>query len=336
MDRKFGVLVVVSLGLWSAKAVGQGLDAEAVAREHHEVVRSLVDKWEDAAISLGYDLPAWEAESQRVLSRRSPEDLAAALAARSYDEMRAAVGLVPTRTDALGDAGQDLVFTPLSPCRIVASSAASGPYAGRLEPGVVRSFYHNADLGLQGGNPGGCGVPDDAVAIVATLGTAAPLSWGLISAWAYGQPQPPGNMVDYGDNYYARAASTTVLPVCQACGLDFSLMVSGPGATHVSVDVLGYFRPPAATPLACTNVRQPIAVDHGIAASTWRAYCPAGKTVSGGGIELGTSLVTGVGMLKSMPFTSSSLSGWSCTASNLSPEVRTFYCDAVCCQVPGR
>ena len=62
----------------------------------------------------------------------------------------------------LGSSAADLVFTPLTPCRIIDTRAAGGP----IMPGSPRDFLVSGNLGFegQGGTPGGCGIPDSATA----------------------------------------------------------------------------------------------------------------------------------------------------------------------------
>jgi len=55
---------------------------------------------------------------------------------------------------ALGDTAADLVYTPVTPCRILDTRLAGGPLAAD----TPRSFSVTAaNLGFQGGNASGCG-----------------------------------------------------------------------------------------------------------------------------------------------------------------------------------
>src|SRR5258706_3819739 len=82
--------------------------------------------------------------------------LSAALAVGSTvsaQEKAASTGKGPLN---LGDSQADLVYTPVTPCRIIDTRLAGGPIAG----GTTRSFrVTGTDLSAQGGSATGCGIP---------------------------------------------------------------------------------------------------------------------------------------------------------------------------------
>ena len=47
---------------------------------------------------------------------------------------------------ALGDENSDLVFFPVTPCRILHTGLGTGAFAGPLVAGVPRHYSHNQDL----------------------------------------------------------------------------------------------------------------------------------------------------------------------------------------------
>src|SRR5258706_13239493 len=82
--------------------------------------------------------------------------LSAALAVGSTvsaQEKAASTGKGPLN---LGDSQADLVYPPVTPCRIIDTRLAGGPIAG----GTTRSFrVTGTDLSAQGGSATGCGIP---------------------------------------------------------------------------------------------------------------------------------------------------------------------------------
>ena len=152
--------------------------------------------------------------------------------------------------NALGDTSADLVYTPVTPCRVFDTRLAGGV----LAPGVLRSFLvaGSERFETQGGKTGGCGVPlGPATAVVLNLVAIAPTGNGNLRAWAANDPapEPPlASVLNYASiaGMYALANGLT-LPICDpaaagaTCSTDLLLQASG-SSTHVVGDVLGYFR----------------------------------------------------------------------------------------------
>lgn len=153
-------------------------------------------------------------------------------------------------TSTLGDTGSDLVYTPVTPCRVF-DTRVSG---GALDPEVPRSFLVAGTERFegQGGNAGGCGVPlGPATAVVLNLVAVAPSGNGNLRAWAANDPAPApplATVLNFAKvpGLYALANGLD-LPICDpaavdaSCSSDLLLKASG-SSTHVVGDVLGYFR----------------------------------------------------------------------------------------------
>jgi hypothetical protein len=84
------------------------------------------------------------------------------VAALSGEELQAlAAGADPRQivplADALGELDAQLVFTPLTPCRLIDTRLAGGPFAG----GEQRNYdlIGPTDYSSIGGNGAGCGIP---------------------------------------------------------------------------------------------------------------------------------------------------------------------------------
>ena len=84
---------------------------------------------------------------------------------------------------ALGESFRDLVYTPVTPCRIVDTRAA---VAGALAGGVVRLFdADGSSFTAQGGGSTGCGIPlGVAQAVTMTIVAVLPAGPGHLTAWA--------------------------------------------------------------------------------------------------------------------------------------------------------
>lgn len=155
----------------------------------------------------------------------------------------AAIAL-PASAQNLGDTSADLVYTPLSPCRIVDTRLAGGFMVG----GTQRSFFVKGTNGFdtQGGTVGGCGVPATATAALLNFVAVSPDGIGNLKGAAYPNPIPvTGSIVNYQAlNPVLNIANAVAFPVCDpsvhTCTFDMTLFTNG-GGTHVVVDVLGYF-----------------------------------------------------------------------------------------------
>jgi hypothetical protein len=152
---------------------------------------------------------------------------------------------VATAAATLGNPFSDLLFVPLTPCRILDTRVISG---GPLAPGQRRDFLvagTNAFL-AQGGNGGGCGVPDGtteplAAAAVVNFIAVSPQGPGHIIAWAYGQAEPFASIINFAA-VGLNIANGIVIPVDGTTSQPFDLSVrAGVSATHLVADVMGYF-----------------------------------------------------------------------------------------------
>jgi hypothetical protein len=150
---------------------------------------------------------------------------------------------------ALGDSTAQLVYTPVTPCRIVDTRIAGGT----LAVGVPRDFrVTGGDLSPQGGSPTGCGVPfGRATAAFINFVAVAPAGPGNLRTWPYRTPPPPApatSIINYalvGDGRL-NIANGVAVRICdpteagQACTLDIRVQADGSSA-HLVADVLGFF-----------------------------------------------------------------------------------------------
>src|SRR5512139_489016 len=67
----------------------------------------------------------------------------------------------------LGETGADLIYTPVAPCRIIDTRPTSGG-PGPIPGGTTKDFLvtGTTDFTSQGGNPAGCGIPENATSVM--------------------------------------------------------------------------------------------------------------------------------------------------------------------------
>lgn len=238
---------------------------------------------------------------------------------------KAAYGIELTPA-SLGEFSRDLVYTPVTPCRIVDTRIAGGSF----EPGMTRTYdVDGASFATQGGFNGSCGVPFGVAAAVAmTITAILPFGAGHVAAWGLGT-KPEASVLNFTPN--VTVANTTIVPVVPGSGADFSIFTSA--GTRMAIDVVGYFSAPLATALDCTSTASAVTVVPYNAYTAVDAACPAGYTVTGGGTFPTEGTLGRPGI-----WTDGSPAGnsWRTWVDNQTGANRTIQTYARCCRVPGR
>ena len=137
-----------------------------------------------------------------------------------------------------GFAGRELVYVPISPCRIVDTRKAGG----KLAANATRSFYVSGATGFaaQGGASSGCGVPLAAAAASVALTSTQASGAGRVVAYPAGTTAPGALMLTYTASATVTSTPTIALTpgaAKQVTAKNFS------SSTHLVVDVLGYYVP---------------------------------------------------------------------------------------------
>lgn len=131
-------------------------------------------------------------------------------------------------------------FVPLRPCRVV--DTRSSHAKGRLRANEQRSFQvagSGSAIASQGGRSGGCGVPDDATAVSASVSAVAPTgAFGYLRAWPSGGPVPNATVLNYTGG--ASTTNTGVIPLGASAPGAIDVR-NYAGSTDVVIDVQGYY-----------------------------------------------------------------------------------------------
>ena len=148
----------------------------------------------------------------------------------------------------LGSPNSDLVFTPVTPCRIIDTRTAA---AGILTAGASRGFMGwNGNYTVQGGAATSCNLPfsTNNAAIVVNFTVVSPTTGGYITAFpgdATSIPLAATLNFNAGDV----KGNNAVLKLNQTgTGADFGIYTTS--TTHIVADVVGYYAKPVAVPLA--------------------------------------------------------------------------------------
>ena len=232
--------------------------------------------------------------------------------------------------NALGSTTEDLVYTPIPPCRIVDTRLITNGYIPAYSS---VSYYAWGSVAAQGGNAAGCGVLPNASAVAITLTSTQAAGVGNLRAFPFGGVNPTASVLNYTAG--VNIANTTILPLCTpSCNKDFTIYANMAG-THFVADVVGYFAAPVATPLNCTVVKSALVA---VPVNTWTAIdasCSAGYYVAGGGYDIpeGSTGRPDV-WVDTQPLSPGN--GWRTWVDNQASGPRNVQTWANCCRVPGR
>jgi hypothetical protein len=346
----FAQQLTTTLGAQNATQSSFQAKLQQAANDKPNFAARIVNKWEaDARASGKYDAN-YTTDMQAALMKLQPANLVAAGDAASYSAVLkilrngapipntalaltaagdATAATAPVANAGLGDFGDNLVYTPINPCRIVDTRNAGGNIPG----GTSRSFDvdNTTSFAFQGGKNGPCGIPYGvASAVEMTITSTNAAAVGYFSAWAVGAVQPLASILNYSPG--VNIADTVIVPVLPGAGNDFFVFSSA--TSDVVIDVLGYFAAPVATPLNCTQVTSG---NTATAVNTWTAIdavCPSGFSATGGGWSTPEGSLGYPGVwLFSLPNGDNAWRTWVDNQTNGSRQIATW---AQCCQLPGR
>ena len=335
-------------GSHSGGPVNPQTDPQALGRATAKFAHALsvADQFTAQANAAGVTGDNWRFEMIGNLMRGPEADFASVSLARSFlDAMSASLTVAhggngttsigsgaeaaPAITgpvaDALGSATTDLVYVPITPCRVLDTRAAGG---GVIAANTVHTYLFTAsNVGS-----GSCTVLGQIPGTTAAAAFAANvtvdetgLSGFLAGSYLQIFPQGGSTTTSFMNfNPGQIIANAGVVSLNQANG-EFSIMTSAPA--NVIVDTYGVFIAPQPTALDCTTVTSTSSF-LGLVAAT----CPAAYTLTGGGCE---SSSINDHTYETIP---SSTTTWGC---GFYPETgdtigSTLTAYARCCRVPGR
>ena len=232
-------------------------------------------------------------------------------------------GISTVAEKTLGALTNDLVYTPIQPCRILDTRSTA---AGTIAANSTRSFLavSASSFTSQGGSSTNCGTLSlNATAVAINLTAVAPAIAGYATAFPYGTTQPLASSLNYSAGAIVNNALIVQIPNPLG-SYDFTLYTFA--QSHYVADIVGYFAPPVATALQCVDTAETVtSVANGATANSVAPTCPAGYTQTATNCESSTW---------QMPFVF--FSGGTCSAVNNSSSTATIRSSRTCCRVPGR
>lgn len=341
---KNNVLIVPALG-FALSLLAMPLSADAAGKQRSprgELVHEIVMKWGDY-VQEAYraDVREWASEMAPLFAEASLDSLRRAADARTFDAMnqaftanggrgaaaqvKAAPGQIAARS--LGEPATDLVFVPVTPCRLFDTRLAGGQIAAN----TVRDFDVTtaASYAFQGGaanNCGGVGAAGSFAAAALNLTVVSPNGAGYITAFPHLGTQPLAATVNYAAG--AIVGNYAVVKLDQGSAAN-ELSVYSFAATHLVGDIVGYYINPTPTALECRTLQTSYPIVAGGAFSGSSPTCEAGYTRTGGGCY---SSSFSARMVSNYP----NVSRHSCTWVNDGANAMSGIAMIDCCRVPGR
>lgn len=318
---------------WSSTTTG--LAPESMRAE---LAEDIVREWSpEAAKTYRMSSSEWASRMGPTLAGADIANLERAASAGDFESMnlallgnaRAIADPMPDATAAkLGTAGSDLVYTPMTPCRIVDTRLAGGPIAANGSRSFVA--FTATNFASQGGDSTNCNLPANVSAVTVKITASNPQLNGFFTVYPSNDARPLASSLNYiaGVDTSNESHFRLCRPGCPTQFTVYSLWQS-----NVIIDVNGYFAEPEATALDCTVAQQIGSLDLLGGLQIRSVSCPAGYTATGGGC--GGPL--GIGVSNSAPLvTAGQPSGWSCDLVGSLLSIMSYQVNATCCRIPGR
>lgn len=232
----------------------------------------------------------------------------------------------------LGSLTQDLVFTPLTPCRILDTRTSQGGFGPIAADGTknIYAFGLNSYV-TQTGSATNCGIPASRnaqiSAVAVNLAVVTPSAQGWITAYPVGTPKPVAATLNY--NTGETVVSNSAILKTAVFSLSPTLAIYSSAQTDVVADIVGYFSAPEPTALECeTTTPVTVAMTTGPSNGVYYGHatasaCSAGYTAVNTicGLNLSTGSISAV--LGTGCYGNHVVSGTTISASQR------------CCRVPG-
>lgn len=313
------------------------------ARERIQLSRALTTQWGNYVQRVyGVEASVWAQRMAPNLAAADADNLRNALARDTFEgamaelggvgaklsddkaiDVLAAAGGTPT-PKTLGALSNDLVYTPIQPCRILDTRSTA---AGAIPANSTRSFVaiNASNFTGQGGSATNCGTLGlSATAVAVNLTAVTPSVAGYATAFPFGTAQPVASSVNYTAGAIVNNALIIQIPN-PLSSFDFTLYTFG--QSHYVADIVGYFAPPVATALQCVDTANTVvaAIAPGSTANAVAPACPAGYTQTATNCETSSWL---------MPIVFSHAG--TCSARNNDAIPQDLRASRTCCRVPGR
>jgi len=332
-----------------------GRPAASTAPDRQALVKEILGLWESAPNPVNARNEAQYPDLRAALKVATVDQLLDAQNARTLDDLWAVLPkgargrstVVPLAAGraitplVLGDPADDLVFTPVTPCRIVDTRGGVAPYTGILGPNGGNGFQVAlSDYSPQGGFAGSCGIPTNPypAAVAINVTSAGQTGTGNLRVIQSGAGVPNTSLVNYVAG--VNIANAAVVRSTHLAGYDI-YVYSGNSQSHAVVDIMGYFNPPALTMEDNEVLNTQTAVAAATQFDIFSPACDAGYRLLSGGINSGayngiayvTSSRPAQGASNALVSGTNTGDRWICQG--ITNVATTIRCTAICARIPG-
>ncbi|MGJ7901399.1 hypothetical protein [Lysobacter sp. 1R34A] len=310
-----------------------------------ELSRDIVSRWQPYVDqTYGKSASGWGERMQATFADADIANLERAASANSFRDMTHALlggagsvdmqGAPDTTTAAIttasfGSPGTELVYTPLTPCRIIDTRIVGGPLAAN----TTRSYnsFTATDFTFQGGDASNCNIPADVSALTVKIASSNPQQSGFLTAYPSSETRPLASTLNYNVSGGTVFSNEAHIKLCRP-GCEKQFNVYSIGQTDVVMDVTGYYKEPAATALDCTYAQQTGLLDLLGGLQTRTIDCPTNYTATSGSCTGALGLtVSG----SDANVVNGKLVGWKCDLVGSLLSAIAYKATATCCRVPG-
>lgn len=279
-------------------AAQTALGAPMSAAERRSLTRQIESRW-SSYVQKVHDIEpsVWARSLASTFGTASAVNLRKAAEMKTYEGMLAtllgqnvsdaaivdtlAKSSSPLVIQTLGSPANDLVYTMVTPCRIIDTrvAGAGGPILADSTRNFKASAVGTTFAALnQGGAASDCSIPAGPSAVVLDVVAVNPAAAGFLTVFPYGVTRPLASSI----NYVPGVTVANEIIAKQTIGQAFSFSVYSYQASHLVVDVVGYFMAPVATALNTTTTSASGPIADGTDGFVSYPLCPAGFARTGG------------------------------------------------------
>ena len=243
--------------------------------------------------------------------------------------MAATLSFASTAFAQLGSLATDLVYTPVTPCRVFDTRPSKGG-TGPIAAAGTKNFYiyGQTTYAGQGGAASNCGITagNNTAAVALNVTVVTPAAAGYVTAYPFATTLPTAATVNFQAGDIARG-NFTIAKVAQS-GL-FDLSVYSSSNADVVGDVVGFYSKPIAGALSFTTVNgAAVSVAANSEANSGQLNCPAGVTA------VNLSFIGSMNLVMKDSVLNASYGNF--FVQNLSGSAQSFTGKVSCIQIPGR
>jgi hypothetical protein len=240
--------------------------------------------------------------------------------------LAAALTFAITSFAQIGSLSSDLVFTPVTPCRLFDTRTSFGG-TGPIAAGGTKDFavWGVSSFSAQGGAASNCGIVAGAytASVAVNMTVVLPVTAGFITAYPTGVARPLAAALNFSAGDVR--GNMVIVKIAQTGATNLS--VYSTSTTELVGDVVGYYSKPVATALECMETTQTqVTILAGAINAAIAPGCPVGYT---------SVVILCDASSFDLPLRTGG-TGDGCASKNNTAISQTIFASRRCCRIPGR